>query len=78
MTVSIEVLELKIARQEAEINELKRHVVQIDRERQEDAARRALEEKKRMTAAMLALGSVILTLGGVIWSYRSVIFRGTD
>ena len=76
MTVSIEILELKLTRQEAEIAELKRHVVQIDAERRADAEKRVLEERKRMTAAMLALGSVILTLGGVIWSYREVIFRG--
>ena len=32
-------------------------------------------ERKRLTWGITALGSVVLTLGGVIWAYRGVIFK---
>lgn len=32
-------------------------------------------EKKRLMTGISILGSVVLTLAGVIWNYRSVIFK---
>lgn len=34
-----------------------------------------LRERSRLKAGIGALGSIVLVLGGVLWSYRSVIFR---
>ena len=34
------------------------------------------EEKRRLIWGIGALGGAVLSLAGVIWSYREVIFRG--
>ncbi len=33
-------------------------------------------ERKQLAAGIAALGTLVLTLLGVIWSYRSIIVRG--
>lgn len=38
---------------------------------------RTAAERKQLLAGIIFLGGVITTLGGVIWSYRDIIFRGS-
>ncbi len=55
---------------------VKLHTLEIEietRDRQRDDA-----EKKQLKAGIMALGAVIMTLVGVIWTYRDTIFRGTQ
>lgn len=32
-------------------------------------------ERKRLKWGITALGTIVMTLGGIIWQYRSVIFK---
>lgn len=36
------------------------------------------QETSKLRWGLGALGSIVLTLGGVIWTYRAVIFRGSQ
>ena len=56
----------RLDRAEAEIREL-----------HEEMERRSAEEKKRLMWGISVLGGAVLTLAGVIWNWRSVIFKGT-
>jgi len=62
-----EVLVFKVELQAAQIVKLEERIDQIER-----------DEKRKLIWGILALGSVVMTLGGTIWSYRSVIFRGVQ
>ena len=68
MTESEQVLTYRLAQAEAEIRELREKVTQMER----DAETR---ERARLKAGIGALGTVVLTLFGVLWGYRSVIFK---
>jgi hypothetical protein len=35
-------------------------------------------ERSKLLWGVMALGSVVMALGGVIWTYRNVIFRGVE
>jgi len=87
MTEAESVLAYRLTRLEAELaNEALR------RERTEAAFKAALDafeesaelrererldrERKNLWAGIVFLGTIITTLGGVIWAYRGVIFGG--
>lgn len=68
MTESEQVLTYRLTQAEAEIQALTVKVAQMER----DAEAR---ERARLKAGIGALGTVVLTLFGVLWGYRSVIFK---
>lgn len=50
-------------------------IAALDKELKEFREEEQALEKKRLLWGISVLGSVIMTLGAVIWSYRSVIFK---
>lgn len=63
-----EILLYRLSQAEAEITALKKDLKEFKEEEQE-------RERKRLLWGISSLGAVIFTLGGVIWSYRAVIFK---
>lgn len=63
-----EILLYRLSQAEAEIVALKKDLKEFKEEEQ-------AMEKKRLLWGISVLGSVIMTLGAVIWSYRAVIFK---
>jgi len=51
-------------------------LIELKKEVEETEAKRQREEKRRLTTGISVLGSIVLTLFGVIWNYRAVIFPG--
>ena len=75
MATTIEVLEERVRHltqivetQSREINELRTEVQKMEDEM-------AQIEKRRLVWGISALGTVVATLAGIIWSYRGVIFK---
>jgi len=60
--------ESKLSEQDAELKALQKKVEMYERRHEE-------QEKKRLLWGIGALGSVVMTLGSVIWTYRAVIFK---
>ena len=52
------------------------HIASIDRRNDERDQERSALERKQLLWGITFLGGIIITLGGVIWSYRGVIFKG--
>ena len=59
----------QVGRQDAEIA-LLREAIEAER------SSRAREERSRLIAGVMALGSIVTALIGVIWAYRGLIFQG--
>jgi type IV secretory pathway TrbL component len=68
-------LTYKVAQAESQLHEQNVHIEKLEDEFNQ--FRRALAQKERNNLAwgVGALGTVVATLAGVIWAYRSVIFR---
>ncbi len=62
-------LEKLVQDQAAELAAIEERNAQRDRER-------AAQEQKQLLYGISFLGGIILTLFGVIWNFRGVIFRG--
>lgn len=62
------IIEYRLKQAEAEIRTLKGLVESMRIEAQE-------MERKRLLWGVTSLGSVVMALGGIIWAYRSVIFK---
>lgn len=62
------IIEYRLKQAEAEIRTLKGLVESMRLEAQE-------MEHKRLLWGVTSLGSVVMALGGIIWAYRSVIFK---
>lgn len=67
----ISLLEERVKTQDAEIHQI------IVRNEEKDRERINLE-RKQLLVGISFLGAMIMTLTGVIWSYRTVIFRGNS
>lgn len=48
----------------------------IEKRNQERDQERVSTERKQLLTGVTFLGGIIMTLAGVIWSYRGIIFRG--
>lgn len=66
----------RINQQDSKINELEEHIRGLERQAIAREDERRKQERKQLVAGIMFLGSVITALGGLIWSYRAVIFRG--
>ena len=64
----LETAEKTIAAQAEKISELADEIKEIERTEAE-------KEKKALLVGVMSLGSIVMTLAGVIWAYRSVIFK---
>lgn len=51
-------------------------IAKIERRNEERDRERAALERTQLIWGITFLGGIIMTLGTVIWSYRSVIFKG--
>ena len=66
----------RISELERQIKVQADEIAQIERRNEERDAARVAMERKQLLWGITFLGGVIMTLGTVIWSYRSVIFKG--
>lgn len=71
-------LRYRVDEQSREIRELKDHVDALEKRAVERDRERSAQERKQLMAGISFLGAVIITLGSLIWSYRAVIFKGTN
>ena len=69
MAWRIEVLEQTVTKLTGELKQVEDRNEARDRER-------AAMERKQLVWGITFLGGIIMTLAGVIWSYRGVIFKG--
>ena len=69
LNIKIDELSRRVGRQDAEIA-LLREAIEAER------STRAREERSRLIAGVMALGSIVTALIGVIWAYRGLIFQG--
>ena len=69
-------LPYRVDQLEKELARLTKELEDIDaRNQARDEARVALE-RKQLVWGISVLGAAVMTLAGVIWSYRAVIFKG--
>lgn len=71
ITYRITLLEERVKTQDDEIHQIMIRNEEKDRER-------INLERKQLLVGISFLGAIIMTLAGVIWSYRAVIFRGNS
>ena len=70
------VLAYRVSQLEADLEKMAAEMAAIDaRNQARDEARVALE-RKQLVWGISVLGAAVMTLAGVIWSYRAVIFKG--
>ena len=70
------VLIYRINEQAAQIKMLQNHVEQLELNVIARDKERAAAERNYLVAGISFLGGTIMLLGALIWSYRSIIFRG--
>ena len=70
------VLIYRINEQAAQIKMLQNHVEQLELKVIARDKERAAAERNYLVAGISFLGGTIMLLGALIWSYRSIIFRG--
>lgn len=68
ISLRLELAEQSIKEQDAEISDLRKEIAAV---RANEEAR----ERKRLLYGISTLGTVAMALFGVIWNYRSVIFK---
>lgn len=73
---TIEVLAYRLARAEAEIQENRRKAEAEIQQLHAELDRKSAEEKARLLWGIGVLGAAVMSLFGVIWNWRSVIFSG--
>lgn len=73
---SFDLLLFRLNLQEQQIQDLKQDIEDLETHIADSEMKRALQEKHQLIAGVSFLGSIIVMLAGVIWSYRNVIFRG--
>jgi hypothetical protein len=73
---NFELLLFRVDQQQNEIQNLKKDVEELEAHIATQDLKRTSQEKRQLIAGISFLGSIVITLIGVIWSYRSVIFRG--
>ena len=71
-------IEYRLNEQAKKIINLEMHIEKLEADAASREVQRQSAEKRQLMAGVSFLGAIVLTLFGVIWSYRSVIFRGTQ
>jgi len=71
-------IEYRLNEQAKKIINLETHIEKLEADAASREVHRQSAEKRQLMAGVSFLGAIVLTLFGVIWSYRSVIFRGTQ
>ena len=71
-------IEYRLNEQAKKIINLETHIEKLEHDAATREIQRQSAEKRQLMAGVSFLGAIVLTLFGVIWSYRSVIFRGTQ
>ena len=72
------VIAYRVMEQENHLRELENQFIAFQKEVNEKEKARQQQERRNLIAGIVFLGSVISTLGGIIWAYRSVIFAGNS
>ena len=71
-----EVIRWRVMELENDLRQLQGRLEVFEKEVHEKEKVRQQQERRNLIAGIGALGSIITTLGGIIWAYRSVIFAG--
>lgn len=70
-----ELSEYKFSQLEARVNSLQVDITTVHKELEAYKALESKLEKQRLTYGISLLGSILLALVGVVWSYRGIIFK---
>ena len=70
------VIQWRVMELENDLRGLQARLEGFEKEVHEKEKLRQQQERRNLIAGIGALGSIITTLGGIIWTYRSVIFAG--
>jgi|AntAceMinimDraft_13_1070369.scaffolds.fasta_scaffold169956_1 hypothetical protein len=70
-----QLLEYRLQQTEAKIVSQEQHIDRLEALIADMKLEAAKREEKRLLWGIGALGSVVMTLGTIIWSYRSFIFK---
>ena len=70
------VIQYRVMELENDLRILQSRLEGFEKEVHEKEKVRQQQERRNLIAGIGALGSIITTLGGIIWAYRSVIFAG--
>ena len=69
------VMEVKLAAAQEDIRRLAQDVKDLEGEIRRVEKQEAARERARLLWGISALGTVVMTLGALIWNYRAVIFK---
>lgn len=58
------------------VKELETDVARLQQQVEAMQLNLANKERALLVRGIMALGAIVTVLGGIIWTYRSVIFRG--
>ena len=72
------VIQWRVMELESDLRQLQSRLEVFEKEVHEKEKARQQQERRNLLAGIGALGSIITTLGGIIWAYRSVIFAGKN
>jgi hypothetical protein len=73
---NLQVILHRLETAEEEIKALRDREQAMEQRLEERDRQRAVEEQRRLLAGIAALGSVVMALLGIIWSFRGTIFKG--
>jgi len=73
--VVIALLEEKVKQLEFKLDSASTSISDLQKELENFEKTMETRERKRLVTGVSVLGSVVLSLLGIIWSYRSVIFK---
>ena len=72
------VVRYRLDSQDQELRELKAHIEAMERAIAERDKERSAQERKQLVAGISFLGAAVMTMLALVWSYRSVIIRGSQ
>ena len=73
--MSNETILYRLEQAEKHIEETEAHIVELNKKFEEREIERHKQEKKNLIWGIIFLGSIVTSLGGILWNYRGVIFK---
>ncbi len=71
-----DIYEFRLTSLEAENKDLRQSCEDMSKKFEAFEREQAEAERKRLLAGIKAIGGLLLTTIGVLWAYRSIIFKG--
>lgn len=70
------ITEYRLKMAEDRIGSLAQNILEMQVKFDKRERERTIEERKKLWAGISFLGGIVMSLMGIVWSFRGVIFRG--